>query len=270
VEVEKSEDTNCFVNNVINMVLLFCILIVVIGFLNIDTILKIFAIGFDVKTMNLARSFTYVSILAVFFISLTNVFMAVLQLNYQFKQTAAIGIPFSIIIMISIVLASKVNIMYLPFGTLLAYFTQFVILLMSAYRVGFRYKPILRFNDKYLRALVKMGIPVIIGTSTTQINQIVDKTIASSVAIGAITTLSYAHRIDTLVQSVFITVMTTLLFPRITRLASENKMMEFKNKITESIIGINIFVIPAVVGLIILSRPIIVLYLKGEHLIKLQ
>jgi putative peptidoglycan lipid II flippase len=117
----------------------------------------------------------------------------------------------------------------------------------------------LDFKDIYLRRMILLVVPIILGSSTHQINQIIDRTIASQIAIGGITTLSYAQKLDSFFKDIFILSVVTVLYPNISRMAAGNLMDHFKKAVADAVSSISLLVIPATIGILIFSKPIVVL-----------
>ncbi len=155
--------------------------------------------------------------------------------------------------------------MLLAVGLVVGYVIQMTLLFDFAVKKGFKYRFRLDFKDHYIRKLLILAVPVFLGNSISQVNQIVDKTLASSVAIGGITALNYAHKIDTLVHSIFITSVTTILYPEISMLIKQNNIDKYKSKIIQAINSTNFFIFPAVLGTMFLAKPIVsIIFAHGK------
>lgn len=62
-----------------------------------------------------------------------------------------------------------------------------------------------------------LALPIIIGVSINQINVLVDRTIASKVAVGGISALNYASRLNEFVQGIFVLSIITVMYPMISK-----------------------------------------------------
>jgi putative peptidoglycan lipid II flippase len=124
---------------------------------------------------------------------------------------------------------------------------------------GYRYQPLLDFKDENIRMMVLIALPVIVGTSVNEINVLVDRTLASSIAVGGISALNYARRLNGFVQGLFVVSITTVLYPMISKMAAEKNMKGLKTYVSEAISIINLLVIPATIGAMIFSKEIVVL-----------
>jgi len=128
-----------------------------------------------------------------------------------------------------------------------------------AYKIGFRYQFRFNIKDESIKKMVYLAVPVIIGTSAEQINRLIDKNLASQVAVGGVSALTYGYRVMSAVQGIFLASVLTVLYPKISKLAVKNDLEGVKKSISEVIIEVSLFIIPAIVGIMVLARPIVML-----------
>jgi len=252
---KRSADT--YTINTINLVMIICTIIFTFCLIFTNHLVKLFAFGFDGKTLETAVIFTRVGLLGIFFYGITYVLTKYSQIKNNFIIPGLIGVPYNIIIIVSILIAYSRNIYYLAIGSLIAVFSEVVILIIFPYRIGFRYKMKSGIANKYIQKLIFLSFPVILGSLAGQINQIVDRTLASQLAVGGISALSYAFRIDSLIQSLFITAIVVVLYPQISKLVAEDNVRGMKKTIGKAITGINLLVVPATTGTMIFAVPIV-------------
>lgn len=250
-------EANRYTNNIINLVLLLCLIIFSMSMIYTPSIVKIFASGFEGATLDLAVAFTRITLFGIFLTGLLHILQGYLQIKNNFVVPALIGLPSNIIIIISIVISYTRNLYFLAIGSVIALASQVLLLLIFSYREGFRYKLSLEIKDENVKRMILLAVPVILGTSTGQINQLVDRTLASQIATGGISALSYAHRIDGFIQGIFIISIVTVLYPQISKMVAEDNIKGMKKSIISSITGVNLFVIPATIGIMVLANPIV-------------
>jgi putative peptidoglycan lipid II flippase len=107
--------------------------------------------------------------------------------------------------------------------------------------------------------MIIIALPVIAGQSVNQINVLVDRTLASGIAVGGISALNYANRLNGFIQGLFVASISTVLYPMISKMAAEDNMKGLKASISEAISVINLLVIPATIGAMIFSKEIVTL-----------
>ncbi|MFJ7681467.1 murein biosynthesis integral membrane protein MurJ [Peribacillus butanolivorans] len=260
--IEKSygtEEGNRYTNNLVNVLLLLATIIVIFGLLFTEQLVKIFASGFEGDTLVIAVKFTKISLLGMYFTGLVYLFSSFLQLHNKFIIPALIGFPMNLLVILSIYLSSTFSIEVLAIGTVIATAFQLLILLPSIYIKGYRYKFILDFKDRHLKSMAYIALPVIIGASIDQINVIVDRTMASHIAVGGVSALNYANRLNGFVQGIFVVSISTVMYPLISKMAVEKNIIGLKKTVAESIGAINLLVVPATMGAMIFAEPIVIL-----------
>ena len=130
---------------------------------------------------------------------------------------------------------------------------------------GYRYKPYATLSDENIKKMLFLIGPVLIGVAVTQVNSIVDRTIASTLVEGSISALNYATKLNQFVMGMFIVSISSVIYPVLSRLSSENNKEKFNESIVRSINTVILLIIPISVGAIILANPIVkILFQRGE------
>jgi putative peptidoglycan lipid II flippase len=222
-------------------------------------IVKIFASGFSGETLELAIRFTRISVFGIYFTSVINIFASYLQIHENYIIPALLGFPMNLVVIVSLFISTKTNIYVIAIGNVLATASQLLLLIPFVRKTGYRYRPVLDLKDEYIRTMVIIALPVIAGQSVNQINVLVDRTLASGIAVGGISALNYANRLNGFVQGLFVASISTVLYPMISKMAAENNIRGLKSSISEAISIINLLVIPATIGAMIFSKEIVTL-----------
>ncbi|AZR73923.1 murein biosynthesis integral membrane protein MurJ [Anoxybacter fermentans] len=251
------EDANRYTNNLVNILIVICTVIIILGFLFTNQIVKVFASGFEAETLTLAVQFTKISLLGIYFTGLIYIFNGFLQLKGDYTITALVGFPMNFFIILSIFISSKANILVLSIGSVIAIASQLLLVLPFAYKKGYRYKFILNIKDEYIKTMAYIALPIIIGVSVNQINILVDRTLASQIATGGISALNYANRLNGFVQGIFVLSIVTVMYPMISKMVAENNMTGLKKSLAEAISSVNLLVLPATVGAMIFAEPVV-------------
>lgn len=251
---DKSLD---FINNIFNIVILLCIILSILGFVFSEQIVKIFAIGFEGETFEVAVKFTKVTIIGIVFTGLSYIMTAYLHIKSNFTIPGLVSVPKNVIIIISIILSTKYSPYLMIWGTLIGVGTEFLFQLPFAIKYGYKYKLHINIKDKNIKKLAVLICPVIIGVAVNQINTLVDRTLASTLVEGSISALNYANKLNGFVMALFITSIGSVIYPMLSKLSSENSKDEFEQSITKSINSVILLVIPISFGAIVLAKPIV-------------
>ncbi len=252
-----SKEGDIFTNNLVNVILVFSALLFIICAIFAEPLVKVFASGFEGKTLRLAISFTRITLASMFFGGIVFIFSGYLQIKGNHLAPSLMGLPLNLALIMGIILGSIIHINFLPYGKVAAVLLQLLFLLLFVYKKGFKYKPVLDLKDKHVKKMCILALPVILSSSVEQINKLIDRTIASNLAIGGISALNYANQLILFVQGIFVTSIMLVCYPIISKMAAKGNMIGLKNSLGQLIVVINVILIPATVGTIILAEPII-------------
>jgi len=248
-----------YTNNLSNVLLLLASIIVVLVLMFAQPIVKLFAAGFSGETLGLAVTLTRIGIFGIYFTGLINMFSGYLRLHSNFIVPALVSVPMNLVIISALFVSAKTSIYVLAVGSVLASVAQLALCIPFLRKTNYRYELILDLKDEYIKAMVFIALPVIAGTSINEINILVDRTLASRIAMGGISALNYANRLNGFVRGLFVASVTTVMYPMISRMAAENNMKGLKNFVSEAISMVSLVVIPATIGAMLFSREIVAL-----------
>lgn len=265
VEIERGlMEADKFTANLMNLLFVFSLIICVLVIVFARPIVRLFALGFDQETLGLAVGFTQITILGIVFLSMNAVMVPYLNVKHHFVIPSMVGIPASIGIVGGILLSEQISIQMLAIGTLIGFFLQTVLLVPSLSAAGFTHRPILRWSDPFVKSMIMLSIPMIVGTSANQVNFLVDRTIASTLEVGAISALNYASRLNGFAHGLFIFPVITLLYPRLSKLALEKDVDQLNRALHKGMIVISILVVPVTIGGMMLSKEVVsILFMRG-------
>ena len=151
-----------FTNNVFNIVIVLCILLAIIGVVFTEQLVKIFAVGFEGETLNIAIHFTRITIMSIVFTGLSYIMTAYLQIKNNFTIPGLASVPKNIIIIVSIILSVKYNPYIMIWGTLIGIATEFIFQLPFAIKSGYKYQLYINIKDKYIKKMSWLIGPVLI------------------------------------------------------------------------------------------------------------
>ena len=110
-----------------------------------------------------------------------------------------------------------------------------------------------------------LSLPVFVGVAISDLNTIIDRTMASSLVSGSISALNYSNKLKSLVTSVFISAIATVVFPLLAKESNSGNITSMKKVMAHGVNLVLVISIPATVGLVVLSTPIVqVAFERGE------
>lgn len=254
-----------FTNNIVSITLLVGIVISVIAFAFMEQLVNIFAIGFKGQALEETILFARIMLLGYIFSGLSSIMSSYLQSNGDFFIPGITGIPYNIIVILSMfVSAYTKNIYLLPVGASLGLLSQYLIQLPKSRTFGYKFRFSFDYRDKYIKEMMLLVLPVLVSVSVTQINTVVDRTLASTLAVGSLSSLNYSNKLMGFFIGLFITTISIVIYPQLSNLSTKDDKREFNDLIKKSINIVFILIVPIAFICIVLSKPIIrVLFMRG-------
>lgn len=222
-------------------------------------VVKMFASGFSGETLELAVSFTRITVFGVYFTAVLYIFSGYLRVYEHYLAPALIGFPMNLIVICSLFIGAKTNVFVIAFGSLLAIASQLVVLIPFLRRTSYQHQIVVNVKDKYLKEMFLIALPVIIGTSVNEINVLVDRTLASRIAVGGISALNYARRLNGFVQGLVVVSLTSVMFPIISKMAAAENIKGLKQTVNEAMASMSLLIIPATIGAMVFAEEIVAL-----------
>ncbi|MED4351105.1 murein biosynthesis integral membrane protein MurJ [Schinkia azotoformans] len=259
-EIKKNHgeiESNKYTNNLVNTLFLICIVIVIIGWVFTEEIVKLFASGFDDETLDLATKLTRIGFLAVYFICLKEVFSGYLQMKGNYIIPSLIGIPMNFILVLTIFISYKTNVMVLSIGSVVAFLSQIILVIPFLSKHGYKYDTVIDVKDKYIKKMIKISLPVVLGLSVNQINTLVDRTLASRIIEGGISAINYSNYINGFAQGIFVSAIIAIVYPQFSKMVSENDMANLEKSIIKSINLVCILIVPSSIGVMLFNEEIV-------------
>ncbi len=255
-------------NSVITALILVTGVLVLLGVVFAEPLVRLYAEGFDEVPGKIALTVTLARIMAPFLtlVAIAAVFMGMLNSLGHFFVPALSPAMFNvatIVITVALVpLAPQMGvepIVLVAIATLVGGVGQLAIQWRPLRNEGYGYQPTLHLRDPALgRVLLLMG-PGTIGMAATQINVFVNTQFASSEGTGAIAWLDYAFRVMYLPIGLFGVSIAAASTPALSRLAAANNSAEMRSTVASAIGLMLALNVPATLGLIVLAVPIVAL-----------
>lgn len=251
-----------FTNTLINIVILICTVMAFVGIIFTEPLVKLFAAGYRGEVLATTISFTRILLVSVVFVGLANIMTGYLQIKNSFMIPGLIGIPYSIVIITSIYLSVNHSVYILVYGTLIAIMFKFLFQVPFAYKKGYRYSLKMDFKDPAMKEMLALIMPVVIGVGVSQLNAMVDKTLASTLGTNVVASFNYATRLYEFVQALFITSILSVVYPQMSKFLVNNDMKAFKLSLKKTMNVIIILVVPIIIGAGVLAIPIVKILLQ--------
>lgn len=214
-------DRALYTSRLANIFLLLTIFASTLIYFFSSQIVGIYGYGFDPGTQVVANELLRVTCFSLIIRIVVVIYASNLQVKGFFIINNLIGIPMNLIIIASILLSSPDTIYVLSYGFLLAMFSQLALLLPVVLRERIKYTPSISLRDKKIHQTAILILPVAMTVGINEINLMIDIMISSGIAVGAVSALNYALKINILVQSVLVATVVLVFFPSMSKVDVE-------------------------------------------------
>lgn len=262
IENGDKQDTVYFVNNTLNIIVTTGLLLGLLGIFFSKNIILLsapgFATNYSAEDFKLAINMTRLVFLSSTLISLQYFLTAVLQSHKEFIIPGYIPILYNMVVILYVVFGMKYfGISGLIFSLTVAYVVEVVAQVPKYRRLGYKYRFIINLKDKNIKMLGILAIPVIVGTSISQLNFFISRMLASTLGEGMMATMNYANKLNLLIYSVVGTTIASIIYSSFSTLSAKKDVKGQKILLERVINTTNLIMIPAAIGLVILRVPLI-------------
>ena len=260
------DEMNSFATSVLKLLLSGAAVLALVLTLFPGVMMNLLAPGFEGEQRALAMRFLRILSLTMLFRSITSVFQSYLSTVKYFVPGAFLGITLDISIIVAIVVSKRFDLVYLlPLGVVVGTLLQTLLMLPFAHKKGFRLRRKEATVRRDIKELLIMSVPALLAVGLLQISTLFNKALASNMEVGAITMLNHSGRISFFVENIIVSSIATVLYPLLSEHYVKGEMENIRIDIGNAIDKIITFLLPASVGLAMLSKPIIsFLYGHGE------
>jgi putative peptidoglycan lipid II flippase len=261
-------------SSVINALLIVTAIVVVLAMVFADPIVRLFAAKFSAVPGKIELTVLLTRIMLPFLtmVAVAAALMGMLNSLGHFFVPALSPAMFNVasiaVAVLFIPLADRIGlepIVIVAIGTLVGGLGQLIIQWPPLRREGFRYRAVLDVKDEGLHQVLMLMGPGTVGMAATQINILVNLTLATREGTGAVSWLDYAFRLMYLPIGLFGVSIAAAATPEVSRLVAEANFAKIRSTIAGAINLMMLLNIPAMVGLMVLARPIVaVIFERGR------
>ncbi len=260
-EEYDEEEAEHYTQRLCIVFVLISLLFSVIGWIFARPIVFAYASGFNEETANIAIFLTRLNLITLFMLSLEYIYEALLQVKGQYTISELTSLPANLILIVSYYGVSSFGIVFFSIGKIVSVAAQLILtlsLLVFKYNRRIRIMTSVKDSlyDKNVQKSVKDAVPVMVGTSGNEINKLIDRSIASNISVGGISSLVYANRLNALVIETCVNSVVTIEFPRISEYAGKGEIQSLKEEIVSGLSYMYFFLLPATVVMLLYSYEI--------------
>ncbi len=262
---ESAHKSNIIVSNIITVIISLSVILTICGVIFSPIIIKMLAVGFSEKQIDLSIYLMRIGIPVIIFSSFVGIFRSILQSNYKFNEFALSYYPYNFVYIIYLIFLSSIfKIHGLMVASVLAVISQVIYQYFQIRKYKFKYHFSFDLSDKYLKKIFYMILPILGTVAAGDINRIIDKTLASKLVEGSISALNYSYILNNTVLEIFIAPISVVLFPVISN-SIDSEKEKIKNTVLKAYEATIALTIPATLFLMFFSKEIIaIVFQRGS------
>jgi putative peptidoglycan lipid II flippase len=263
-------------NNVINAIVAITGLLVLAAIVFARPLVTLYAGDFAAIPGKLELTITLTRIMLPFLVlaALAAAFMGMLNSLHHYFVPALSPATFNVLTILCALLLVPVmpaiglpRITAIAIAAILGGAAQIALQWPALAREGFRYRPLLSWNEPGLRRVLLLMGPGTVGLAATQVNLFVSTVLATGQGPGAVSWLQYAFRLMYLPIGLFGVSIATAVLPEAARHAAVDDRRAIARTVARGIGLMLIVNIPATIGLMLLAPQIVrVLFEHGRFL----
>lgn len=267
IKTNEGEDaSNKFVNKCIFLILMITSMFSLVIFFFPDVLTSLFASGLDSETKKISTNLLKICCWSVVFQTFVIVFSSFLNAKKHFLPPLLCGLVLDGATVLFFILYSKTGSEYwIGFIQLVTSILQAVMLLIFAFKAGFRFKIDKKIFDKNIKKILLVSLPALISVGVYEINVLVDKNFGSYFSTGAISSLSYAQTINNLFYTLVVNSIILVAYTHFSDYIVKQKNQEAASLLLTSVKSILFITIPLAIVVSIYSKNIVtVLFMRGK------
>ncbi|GFI08919.1 lipid II flippase MurJ [Lachnospiraceae bacterium] len=259
---ESKQAASEFVSNLITLFSLGTITFLILGELFANEIVFFFSPGLMEDSHKLAVSLMKCILPMLFFEGIVRISNGLLNVHKEFVIPKILNSVRNVsIIVFLVIFAGKYGVFAAAYGILTGIIAECILFLLFTSKYE-KYNIRLNIKDPALCKAGKMIVPVILGIGTSEINQTVDKMIASFLDSGSIANINYASKLSSIIETILLSNIITLMYPTYSRLSAQGNYNELEKVYTQTIKTTILLSMPIAFGGLILSNEIVTLAFK--------
>jgi len=222
--------------------------------------------GFNSGTAELTLQLIYIIFPSVVFVALAGILTASLNAFHKFASAAIAPALSSISVVAAVILARGPRAIYLVgLATGIGFLLQMVFLIPPVRSLGIRYRPMFSLRHPAVGRLLRLGGPLLLYLSVANASLFLERNLASRLAVGAVSTLTYSMRLFTVPSNFLAAPLAVVAYPQFAREALREKWGDLGSQISRMFRLVLFVFLPVMFWTILNSFPITrLLYERGQ------
>ncbi|MFH1286681.1 MAG: murein biosynthesis integral membrane protein MurJ [Candidatus Magasanikbacteria bacterium] len=258
VVAKNKEEAWKVTNSILNILGIGLLIVCGILFIFTPQVMQLIVPGFSGEKMEMTVMLTRIMFLSPILLGISSVVSGVLQSFKSFAIYSLTPIMYNLGIIIGAVFFVPIwNVKGLAYGVLLGALLHLLIQLPTFFKYGFKYKPLMAFQNKHVRQIGKLMIPRTLGLATSQLNLVAITAIASTLAVGSVAVFNFASNLQYFPIGIIGISFAVAAFPTLSGLIAEKKQDEMIDHLSHTMRQILFFIVPLTILFLLLRAQIV-------------
>jgi putative peptidoglycan lipid II flippase len=262
--IANGESTRAWrvVSTLTNMMLVGLLAFAVVAFIWAPEFVRLITPGFTEPQLALTVELTRLMLASPILLALGAIVTSALNAERRFAASAVAPIVYNLaIIGAAVLLSESMGVKGLAIGVVAGSFGLLAVQIPPLFRAGFRYAPRIDLSDDQARKLLTLMGPRVLGLSASQITMVVMTSLATGVAVGAVSAFTIAFAVLQIPMGVIGIPLGIVIFPSLARELAVGRTGNYLELVARSV-RILLFVMLPIAALgMVLSVPAIDLLL---------
>lgn len=242
---QQSEEAFRVANSILNLIVLVFSLFAVGLFLFAPQAVRLIAPGFDQYRLDMTVDLTRIIAVNIILFGISNVLSGILNASRRFVEFSIAPILYNLGILFGLaVLVPSMGIRGVAVGALIGAVLHLAVQLPAVTAAGFRYRRILDFRHPGVREIGRLLLPRAFGQSVTQIAQLINVVIGSTLVVGSVSIFRYATNVQDLPVTLIGVSIATVVFPVFSEALNNDDRPRFVEHFSRVVRQILFLVIP--------------------------
>ena len=230
-------------------------------------IVKILAPTYSLEQQAITVSFFRILVSGMVFALTANMYASLLNAEKIYGFSALGSVINSVALIVFIVLfADSIGVWVLVFAVPVSFLIQWIVLNIRGRKfasISFKYG----IYDRHVKELLLQAFPILLSQATVEINQMIDRTLLSSLGEGIVTAVSYSAVLFQFIVTLVGAPLSTVLFTELSEAGAEQNVERIGNTLKKSYRIILLLCIPIAVVILFGSIDIVrIVYGHGKFI----
>jgi len=260
MEKQKMKEAWELASGILTLLIVIVMGVSVLFMIFAPSLMHIIVPGFTREKLELTTLLTRIMFLSPLFLGISAVFGGILISFKRFLIYSLAPLMYNVGIIIgALFFVDFFGPVGLAWGVVFGAFLHMLAHYPAARHTGFSYTPLLRraIGNPHVRRVMKLMVPRILGSSSSQLGFLVIAFFTSTLASGSLTVFMFANNIQSVVLGLIGVPFALAAFPMLSELRAKESETEFVALVSKTLRRILFYVIPASVFFIIFRAQIV-------------